>query len=117
MSEQSFIFDLRLGHIPSTWRDPIGKLLTNRRINQLIREGYYGPTMKLPPPTRGKCLGCGGFSGTKYVTYNYLPSWGIWCPGCIDKIRREIELEKELNRRIREARKVEFDITKWEDND
>ncbi len=30
-------------HIPSTWRDPIGPLLTNRRISFYQLEGRYGP--------------------------------------------------------------------------
>lgn len=33
--------------IKSTWRDAIGPKLTNRRITNRIKEGWYGPIEKL----------------------------------------------------------------------
>lgn len=103
---------------PSTWRDPVGKLLTNRRIHQLQLEGRYGPEAKRLAEEREKArqgkivrLGgriyscsCGETLRVRLLGYAYLPSLGWWCPKCVtlwrDKRDRERERERELRERL-----------------
>lgn len=112
-----FKFDHGLGHVGSTWKPPIGKLLTNRRIRELMQEGHYGPLMKLPPRSSGYCIepGCGRHEFTRRASYNYLPKWGVYCPVCLDKYKEKARLERELRKKIREAREAEFNPENWKD--
>lgn len=116
MQQQPFIYDQPQGRIGSGWKQPIGKVLTNHRIGQLMREGHYGPLYKLPPLTRGYCQtpGCGQKDHTKFKTMSYLPKSGVYCPACLAKYKNEHLLEQELKRRLAEVRREEFDVTNWE---
>src|SRR5258705_10446368 len=40
--------------IRSTWKDAIGKTLTNRRIAKLMLEGHYGPVARAKQLKRGE---------------------------------------------------------------
>lgn len=110
--QRAFVYDHGLGRIRSTWRDPIGKPLTDRRISALMKAGYYGKEFIIP----GKICespGCGRDT-TRLVGYAYLPKKGYYCDVCLDRYREEHKQELELRRKIREAQRVEFDPSNWE---
>lgn len=112
-----FQFDQHKARIASGWKDPIGKLLTDRRIAQLQREGKYGPLYKLPPRSSGACAGCHRTPETRKVSFAYLPKPGVWCPDCIDRWREVDRKDRELRKRIREAHAASYDITNFDNED
>ncbi len=96
-------------HIKSGWPTQRGKTLTNRRIAELQREGYYGSGLKLPPLYTAKpCIECKTTVNTCQCDFSYLPVKGVYCIKC-RKVHREAALkEKELSKAMREAFKQEY---------
>lgn len=100
--------------LPSTWRDPIGPLLTNRRIALRTREGWYGEAAKQAAQQRlksdqlrryGIVMRCAcGRSDASYMAYSYLPQSGYYCPVCRElhrsKVRRTVELDRQWKERM-----------------
>lgn len=96
--------------IRSTWKDPIGKPLTNRRIAFYQREGRYG--REAQERALASCVdvngfvnrccepGCNTYINVRWCTFLYLPKVGYYCPKCRQKHRNEALKEKELNKRI-----------------
>ena len=83
--------------IRSTWRDPIGKPLTDRRILNRMKEGWYGPEAKrvallkerktgLPEGVIARCQ-CGELRGVQYYSYSYLERHGFYCKTCLNQQR------------------------------
>jgi hypothetical protein len=95
----------------STWRDPIGKPLTDRIITHRIKEGWYGEALKrqlldkLPyGRTHGmvdRC-GCGETKGVKWLTFKYLPKPGFYCAHCRVRERNLAIKNREQEKRFRE---------------
>lgn len=92
-------------YLPSTWRQAIGKRLTNRRIAEYQREGKYGTELKLPPLEHGRpCVGCKTKVNTRYFDYDYLPTAGVYCKNCRLRHRDARDKEREQRARLREVR-------------
>ena len=103
--------------IRSTWRtEGSGKALTNRRIAQYQREGWYGPAareraLKVSRTMRAHAVfrcKCGVSEEVRFLTYSYLPQSGYYCPRCLAQYRRQRDLEKELKARYRAAAVEEY---------
>ena len=104
-------------HFPSTWRQPIGKLLSSRRIGQYALVGRYGPEMKRAELKKqaekknrviAECVGCGSKGEVLYRSYEYLEQKGYWCNICIATIRESREQERELAAKVRQQMKEFF---------
>lgn len=104
-------------HIPlrSSWRDAIGKPLTNGIIRNRTKQGFYGEEAKLIALKHveaktgfiERCT-CGQKLGVKFLKFKYLPKPGYYCDAC-RLIHREAqakqeEREQELNSRLKQAR-------------
>jgi hypothetical protein len=90
-------------HLPSTWRQGFGKLLTNKRIIELQREGHYGSGLKLPPLNTSKpCCECGKKENTRFCSYEYLPKPGVYCKQHIAVHRAERDKQVELRKKEKE---------------
>lgn len=95
---------------PSTWRQPVGKPLTSRRITELQREGYYGAALKLPPKVDARpCLHCKSTINTWWMAYGYLPTCGVYCSLCRKAFKDEGLKAKEQRRAEREAFKQQWE--------
>lgn len=94
-------------HLPSTWRDAIGKPLTDRRIKFYQSQGRLGggSIMTLPPVTGPRCCSCQGVSNVKRRDYSYLPKAGYWCELCLERERNSRDKDKELARLVKERRR------------
>lgn len=75
--------------IKSTWRDPIGKPLTNRAITERMKQGWYGVTARFAALAKTpksdfvhRCEheGCGETLGVKHLSFKYLPKPMFLCP-------------------------------------
>lgn len=97
-----------LAHLPSTWRQGIGKVLTNKRIIEYQREGRYGSALVLPPIKGPQCLGCQTTSNTRRYNYEYLPQAGAWCKVCLDGHRVVRDKDRELKKKLKEAFEQEY---------
>ncbi len=100
-------------HIASTWRDPIGPMLTNARIRRYMLEGWYGPVVKAkaersiaPSAIVNRCA-CGTIA-TRYARFAYLPKAGFYCAKCIALYRTQRDAEKEKSRQLRERILAEY---------
>lgn len=100
---------------PSTWRDPIGKPLTNARIRALQRDGWYGQEVKAAlerkaihrsPGIIFRCA-CGAVAKGHYA-YLYLPKPGDYCAICLLRYRTAAKKERELDRQFKENLAKEF---------
>lgn len=89
MSEQ-------LTPIKSTWKDPIGHILTDRRILKRQKQGYYEKAEQERALNKGKQLlphgmvarcKCGETRSLRFLKYAYLPCPGIYCPTCLEHHR------------------------------
>ena len=97
--------------IKSTWRDPIGKQLTNRIIANRIREGWYGEAMKLAAlaklpvhqtdGTLNRCA-CGELRGVRWYDYKYLEQPAFLCPRCLATKRTNKGVRPTNARRMRD---------------
>lgn len=100
--------------LPSTWRTGIGKKLTNRRIIELQREGFYGSGLKLPPLDAAKtCIQCKSTVNTRKLPFDYLPQPGqVYCKKCrlVHRERRdkEVEKSKRLKELVEQRREEEY---------
>lgn len=103
--------------IRSTWKGETGKLLTNRKIAQYQREGWYGEAAKemalkvsrvLREHAVFRCK-CGVSEEVRFLTYSYLPQSGYYCPRCLAQYRRQRDLEQELKRRVKAAQIAEYE--------
>jgi hypothetical protein len=98
---------------PSTWRDPVGKPLTNGRITRLMRDGWYGPDAKQAVEARIARTGiiyrcsCGQIA-TGFYRFSYLPKQGNYCTLCVKRFRAERDKAKELDRKWKENLEQEF---------
>lgn len=93
-------------HLPSTWRQAVGKRLTSHRIAQYQREGWYGSGLKLPPTgSRGPCTAphCKQVANTRYMDYGYLPKPGVYCRKCREAYRLDALKQKEQSKAEKEA--------------
>lgn len=95
--------------IKSSWRDPIGHLLTNRRIAQRAREGYYGEAARVRELERSakRPVHCDmvfrcpcGSTDVRYYRWSYLPKAGYYCEHCRAAYRGNVERETRLNREL-----------------
>ena len=104
---------------PSTWRQPIGKLLTTRIINQRALEGYYGPIAKLRAEKSkaiidGRVVKCQGLCGGENIAnmgfkkWSYLPKAGWYCSACTKAYRAMVEHEKSLSQSLASRIKQEY---------
>ena len=102
-------------HLPSTWKGPIGRPLTNRRINQYAAEGRYGPQAK--EKARAKMVTrsgivlrceCGASENIRYLKWSYLPKRGWYCLLCVSKYQQERDREEQLKNRWKVAAKLEY---------
>jgi hypothetical protein len=81
---------------PSTWRDAIGKPLTDSQIRQYAREGFYGPDEKQKQLARDHakivegvlmlarpCETCKDNKTLgSFMRFSYLPKAGYYCDTC-----------------------------------
>lgn len=101
-------------HVPirSTWRDPIGPMLTNRRIAQHIREGWYGEGRRRKQLEKDyqraartdivfRCPGCGTDKAVRFIRYSYMPKAGYWCNACREIHRSNAERDAKLTREFK----------------
>ena len=112
ISSQTFIYDQPFGYIGNGWKAPRGKLLTNRRIRDYQKEGYYrhmGPGYVIPPTEGEPCLGCKTTKNTRKCPFDYLPAKGYWCSACRTQHREQHLKDKEESRRMKELMLSEFD--------
>ena len=98
-------------HLPSTWRDALGKPLTNAAIARYAREGWYGPEVKKDFDRahngivhRCKC----GSDTTRFAAYPYLPGEGYWCKRCIGFYRSQREKEQRLRATLKQRILAEY---------
>jgi len=97
--------------IRSTWRDPIGKKLTNRIIANREAEGWYGPeaqekAQRTPSGSLGivfRCLECGTRNGVHYLRHSYLPKPGDYCKRCALTHKTAFLKARELDRAFNES--------------
>ena len=110
--------------LPSTWRQPIGKELTDRVIFQRALEGWYGVEWKnralatqrikaakrllLTPSGRVETCACGETQGVTYRRWSYLPKPGLYCRLCIARYQGERDKEANQRARWRELMKEEY---------
>lgn len=98
-------------YLPSTWRDPIGPVLTNRAIIKRALEGWYGPVAKLRAEKSKaivggrviKCQGlCNGDNNATmgFLKWSYLPKAGYYCATCTKAYRAMKEKETSLSQRL-----------------
>ena len=90
-------------HFPSTWRDAIGKSLTDKAIEQYCREGFYGPDEQRKQKARDKanvvngkvmlarpCERCAdGKKLGNFMRFAYLPKAGYYCDACRTYYKKE----------------------------
>ncbi len=118
-------------HFRSSWREPIGKPLSNRAIAEYARLGRYGPEAQRRAKAShidratGRIIQCCGAqivadsSGkpvrivcnsveVKFLRWNYLPKSGYYCKACVARYREESNKEQVLSSKIRAARLVEY---------
>lgn len=102
--------------IRSTWKTETGKPLTNRRIADYQRQGYYGKAMQeqtlrvtrhLRESVVFRCE-CGVSEEVRFLRYAYLPKAGHYCPRCLAVYKRQRDLDAELNKRVRASRVEEY---------
>lgn len=102
-------------HLPSTWRDAIGAVLTNRKINEYTKIGYYGIQAKEKAQAKiatkngiiYRC-GCGRMDGVRFLRYNYLPKPDWYCKACLAEYQKQRDLEDSLKNKWKEAAKLEY---------
>jgi len=92
--------------IRSTWRDAIGPVLTDRRITNRQKQGWYGEKAKqqalsrsrtkMPDGVLVRCK-CGETKAVAYFDYLYLTAPGFYCPACLEQQRlsRPVRMTKE----------------------
>jgi len=93
-------------HIRSTWRDPVGKKLTNGMIRKWERLGFYGKERAanyiLYPCHDCRC------TPAVYFRNAYLPAPGYYCLSCRAKHRTAHEQEKANETKLRELLLAEY---------
>lgn len=100
--------------LPSTWRPPIGKYLTSRRIAEYQREGRYGSSLLLPPIKGAPCCvtGCKVETNTRKCNYSYLPKPGVYCITHRKEFRdarhKELEEQRKWKEAMTERREQEY---------
>lgn len=98
--------------IRSTWKGPIGKLLTNRKIAEYARAGRYPSLLVLPPLANPKCE-CGS-TETRYMDWKFLPKGGNYCSACRIKYKnardKQRELDETMEEKMRDAKRMEMYI-------
>lgn len=100
-----------LVRFPSTWRDPVGKPLTDSAIAQYAREGAYGPAEQLKQQQRDHakiidgilrlgqtCQHCKDAIG-QYMRFSYLPCAGYYCNACREDFKHEEQKKREARRK------------------
>lgn len=93
------------GYIPPSWKDPIGKVLTDRRITHyqalglLMSNGLVLPP--LPKNLGALCILCEGHREVRRRVVSFLPC-GNYCESCYIRARDSRDKERELARRVRE---------------
>jgi len=98
-------------YLRSSWRDPIGALLNNRRITEYARLGRYGKAMKDSVDRKRGLRPCQDCHSpyASFLRFSYLPKAMWCCEVCRAGYRAGHEkaerLEKELRDRIRAANK------------
>lgn len=101
--------------IKSTWRDPIGPVLTDRRILNRQKQGWYGEHAKQQALACSKTLmphgvivrcSCGENRGIKHYTFKYLEKPGFYCPACLEQQRltqpKRLSKEEKFNALIKD---------------
>lgn len=99
---------------PSTWRDAIGKPLTDSAILAYIREGRYGPDLQRRQLARDhativqgriilarKCCECDNLGN--FMRFNYLPKAGYYCDHCRNVHKSEKEQAERKRRAFRDG--------------
>src|SRR5438874_13586522 len=90
---------------PSTWKDAIGRPLTDAAIRQYAREGFYGPDEQRRQRARDKanvvdgkvmlarpCERCAdGKKLGNFMRFAYLPHAGYYCDACRTYYKKEKE--------------------------
>ncbi len=79
--------------LKSTWKDAIGRPLTDRAIVAYARLGYFKGRLTLRQPTAAASFivnrcGCGSLDAV-WRTYAYLPKPGFYCSRCLAVHRAE----------------------------
>lgn len=99
-------------HLPSTWRPPIGKYLTNRIIHEYALVGKYGPSaqkharaVELFKHDLSLCPECGKQKrGVRHRMYDYLPHYGKYCLDCVEAYRRDFRKDQQLKKLVKVAK-------------
>lgn len=102
--------------IKSTWRDAIGKKLTDRIITKRIKQGYYGYAAQQAAlsknPTsdyinRCQFEGCDETRGVKWLEFKYLPKPMFCCEQhrlvLRQRAMKNAETERQFKRNISDA--------------
>lgn len=105
--------------VPSSWRDPIGKPLTDSIIRQYAREGVYGPDEQRKQQAIDhanivdgvlrlgqQCQGCKDAIG-QYMRFSYLPCAGYYCNTCREGYKHAREEERKARLRYWDAKTFE----------
>lgn len=97
----------------STWRQAIGKPLSNAAIARYAREGRYGlrlqqifRRLKHDDGLVHRCA-CGS-NETRYLRFSYLPCKGWYCLRCVAAYRAKRDHEAEADRRFNELVQSEY---------
>ena len=76
-------------HLPSTWKEGRGSLLTNSKIEKYLKAGHYGRD-KIPKDEVHPCLGCRSTKKTRQ-----LLSGAYWCEKCRKAFREKEQQDKQ----------------------
>lgn len=102
-------------HFGTAWRDPIGKVLTNRKINEYALLGRYGPQQA--EKARAKVTArtgvvyrceCGRLEGVRFLKFAYLPKPAWYCKVCLSAYQKQRDQEEELKSHWLKAARVEY---------
>jgi hypothetical protein len=94
--------------IRSTWRDPVGKRLTNGIIRRWQRLGWYGEVAATAAGIIHHCCECNSRKHVVFYKNRFLPTPGFYCPPCYAIHRAKRDAEVELNQKWREQLLSEY---------
>lgn len=95
------------GHIRSTWKDPIGKRLTDALIRKWEKLGAYGKERQ----ANHILYPCRECKATPAIYYRnrYLPEPGFYCLSCRAKHRTAHEQEELKEQQLRKLLFAEYE--------
>ena len=93
--------------IRSTWKQPVGKKLTDALIRKWEKLGYYGEAVQSNYVVQ-RCCECDK-KGAIYYRWKYLPTPGFYCLSCLGKYRAAKEREELEKQKWREQLLKEYE--------